>query len=484
MRQVRLRLPACDWFVSVARSMATLQFLGAAGTVTGSKYLLEVRGSRALIDCGLFQGLKELRLRNWESLPVAPSSINWVLLTHAHIDHSGYLPRLVRDGFAGPVLATSATADLLKVLLPDSAKLQEEDAEYANRKGFSKHKPALPLYTEKDANAALKFLRTTAYEELVTLNKFITARFIPAGHILGSSFIEVQVAEPGRPPLKVVFSGDLGRYDEPILNDPAPENDADYLLIESTYGDRLHENTNPKDRLAEIINATVARGGKVVVPAFAVGRTQLLVYYLRELENEGRIPSLPVAVDSPMGAEATRLYAKHHEDHDLEMRRIESMQQNPLATRNFKLVQDRNGSRGLNAQKGPAIIISASGMATGGRVLHHLEQWLPDPASTVLLVGYQAAGTRGRRMQDGEKLIKMHGKMVPVNARIETLSSLSAHADSDEIMRWLGGFSRPPRATFVVHGEPDSAQALRDRIERELGWHAVIPAYKQIVELG
>lgn len=464
--------------------MATLQFLGATGTVTGSKYVLEAHGSRAMIDCGLFQGLKELRLRNWESLAVNPTSITWVLLTHAHIDHSGYLPRLVRDGFKGPVYATTATADLLKILLPDSAKLQEEDAEYANRKGFSKHRPALPLYTEQDAAAALKLIQKVSYEENVPLNKFLSARFIPAGHILGSSFIEVQVNEPERAPVKVVFSGDLGRYDEPILNDPEPENDADYLLVESTYGNRLHDHTSPKDRLAEIINATAERGGKVIIPAFAVGRTQLVVYYLRELEDEGRIPILPVAVDSPMGVEATRLYSKHHEDHDLDMQRVENLQRNPLATRNFSLVQGRSGSKALNTQQGSAIIISASGMATGGRVLHHLAQWLPDPASTVIFAGYQAAGTRGRRLQDGETQVKIHGEMVQVRAHIESISSLSAHADAGEIMRWLRGFKRPPRKTFVVHGEADSAAALRDLIVKELGWDAVIPTYKEVVELS
>lgn len=463
--------------------MASLQFLGASGTVTGSKFLLDVGGSRALIDCGLFQGLKELRLRNWEKLPVNPASITWVLLTHAHIDHTGYLPRLVRDGFKGPVYATLGTAALLKILLPDSAKLQEEDAEYANRKGFSKHSPALPLYTEQDANAALKLIQKVPYQQDVRLNKFLAARFIPAGHILGSSFIEVQITEQGREPLKVVFSGDLGRYDEPILNDPAREADADYLLIESTYGDRLHDPTNPKDRLAEIINATAARGGKIIIPAFAVGRTQTLVYFLRELEDEGRIPVLPVAVDSPMGAEATRLYSRHREDHDFDMTRLQNLNKNPLATRNFSLVQGRNGSKALKDQQGSAIIISASGMATGGRVVHHLAQWLPDRASSVIFVGYQAVGTRGRRLQDGEKRIKIHGELVPVNAHIESIGSLSAHADCGEVMRWLGGFKRPPRKTFVVHGEVGSAIALRDRIVKELGWDVVIPTYKEVVEL-
>jgi metallo-beta-lactamase family protein len=464
--------------------MLTLQFLGATGTVTGSKYVLDAHGSRAMIDCGLFQGPKDLRLRNWESLVVSPASISWVLLTHAHIDHSGYLPRLVRDGFKGPVYATMATADLLKIMLPDSAKLQEEDADYANRRGFSKHRPALPLYTEQDAAATLKLIRKISYEQDIKLNKFFSARFIPAGHILGSSFVEVQVNEPDRAPVKVIFSGDLGRYDEPILNDPAPPPETDYLLVESTYGNRIHDQTSPKDRLAEIINETVQRGGKIIIPAFAVGRTQLLVYYLRELEDEGRIPVLPVAVDSPMGAEATRLYSKHRQDHDFDMQRIANLQRNPLATRNFSLVQGRGGSKALNAQQGSAIIISASGMATGGRVLHHLARWLPDPASAVIFAGYQAVGTRGRRLQDGETHVKIHGEMVPVRARIESISSLSAHADSGEILRWLRGFKRPPRKTFIVHGELDSAEALRALIVKELGWDAIIPIYKEVVELS
>lgn len=465
-------------------AMATLQFLGATQTVTGSKYVLETHGSRAMIDCGLFQGPKEMRMRNWESLAVNPSFITWVLLTHAHIDHSGYLPRLVREGFKGPVFATMATADLLKIMLPDSARLQEEDAEYANRKGFSKHRPALPLYTEQDAAAALKLIQKVSYEQNVALNRFLSARFMPAGHILGSSFIEVKVNESDRAPVRLVFSGDLGRYDEPILNDPAPANEADYLLIESTYGNRLHDQTSPKDRLAEIINATAERGGKVIIPAFAVGRTQLLIYHLRELEDEGRIPVLPVAVDSPMGVEATRLYTKHREDHDFDMHRVENLQRNPLATRNFSLVQGRGGSKALNQQQGSAIIISASGMATGGRVLHHLAQWLPDPASTVIFAGYQAAGTRGRRLQDGERQVRIHGQTVEVRAHIESISSLSAHADAGEIMRWLRGFKKPPRKTFVVHGEVDSSAALRDLIAQELGWDAVVPTYKEVIELS
>jgi metallo-beta-lactamase family protein len=463
--------------------MTTLQFLGATGTVTGSKYALEVGGSRAMIDCGLFQGFKQLRERNWEPLAVNPASFGWALMTHAHIDHTGYLPRFVRDGFTGPVYATAATADLMKIMLLDSARLQEEDAEYANRKGFSKHKPAQPLYTEQDAQTALKQVRPVQYDEEIRLSKFISARFIPAGHILGSSFIRLTITEPDREPFTILFSGDVGRYDEPILNDPSQVDEADYLLVESTYGDRMHESSDPKSRLAEIINATAERGGKVIIPAFAVGRTQLLVYYLRELEDEGRIPILPVRVDSPMGAEATRLYARHKEDHDFDMKRIENLKRNPLATRNFALVTGRSGSKALGAEGGSAIIISASGMATGGRVLHHLAHFLPDPASAVVFVGYQGAGTRGRRLQDGEKEVKIHGQFVPVKAHIESIGSLSAHADSAELLRWLGGFKQPPRETFIIHGEPDSAQALREKIVKELGWKATVPTYKQVVEL-
>jgi metallo-beta-lactamase family protein len=463
--------------------MPALQFLGAAQTVTGSKFVLETEGTRIMVDCGLFQGLKQLRLRNWDSLPINPASIHQVLLTHAHIDHSGYLPRLVRDGFHGPIYATRATSDLLKILLPDSAKLQEEDAEYANRKGFSKHKPALPLYTERDAQAVMRHVQSVNYNQELRLTKSITARFIQAGHILGSSFIEVNVSEQGKAPIRILFSGDVGRYNEPILNDPSAVDRADYLLVESTYGDRVHNQVSPKERLAEIVNTTAARGGKIIIPAFAVGRSQVLVYYLRELEDEGRIPVLPVAIDSPMGAEATRLYQRHHEEHDMDVERMENLHRNPLATHNFSLVQGRMGSKALNDVKGPLIIISASGMATGGRVLHHLERGLPDPVNTVVFVGYQAEGTRGRRLQDGEKEIKIHGQMIPVRSRIESIGGLSAHADSDELLRWLGGFKQAPVTTFVVHGEVTASKTFSEKIVQTFGWKTLIPEYKQTVEL-
>jgi metallo-beta-lactamase family protein len=464
--------------------MTKLHFLGAAGTVTGSKFVLEADGYRVMVDCGLFQGLKELRLRNWEPLPLSPASINDVVLTHAHIDHTGYLPRLVRDGFNGTVYATKATADLLTLMLPDSARIQEEDAAYANRKGFSKHKPALPLYTEADAKAALRLVQGVNYEEPIRLSKFVNASFMQAGHILGSGCVKANVHVPGEAPFSVLFSGDLGRYNEPILNDPAPVHETDYLLIESTYGNRTHEKVNPKDRLAEIINDTVARGGKVIIPAFAIGRTQLLVYYLRELEDEQRIPVVPVIVDSPMGASATRFYAKHKQEHDLDMQRLAEDNRNALATHRFKLVHGREGSKGLNALREPAVIISASGMATGGRIMHHLYHNLPNPKNTVVLVGYQAEGTRGRRLQNGEKTLRLLGEEVPVHARIETVGSLSAHADSSEILRWLREFQRPPRKTFIVHGEPEAAAALRALIVQQLGWTVEIPQYQEVVSLS
>ncbi len=464
--------------------MTKLHFLGAAGTVTGSKFVLDVDGYRVMVDCGLFQGKKELRLRNWEPLPLNPASINNVMLTHAHIDHTGYLPRLVRDGFSGTVYATKATADLLTLMLPDSARIQEEDAEYANRKGFSKHSPALPLYTEADAREALHLLQGVNYEQDIRLSKFVNASYTQAGHILGSGCIKANVHAPGGDPFSVLFSGDLGRYNEPILNDPAPVHETEYLLIESTYGNRTHETVDAKDRLAEIINETVERGGKIIIPAFAIGRTQLLVYYLRELEDENRIPILPVVVDSPMGASATRFYAKHTQEHDLEMQRLHEDNRNALATHKFRLVHGRDGSKGLNALRGSAIIISASGMATGGRIMHHLAHNLPDAKNTVVLVGYQAEGTRGRRLQNGEPTLRLLGQEVAVRARIETVGSLSAHADSSEILRWLREFKRPPRKTFIVHGEPEAASALGALITKQLGWEIAIPQYQEVIHLS
>lgn len=463
--------------------MANIQFLGAARTVTGSKHLIEVGGYRVMVDCGLFQGLKYLRLRNWEPFPLDPASINSVILTHAHIDHTGYLPKLVRDGFGGTVYGTPATVELSRIMLPDSARLQEEDAEYANKSGSSKHKPALPLYSEKDANNACRLLQSVNYHKRIQLTKKLSFEFVTAGHILGSSFVLFDIECSDGATRRVVMTGDLGRYNEPIIHDPSPVEDADYIVVESTYGDREHTDFDVKARLAEIITETVNRGGQVIIPSFAVGRTQLLLYLIRELEDEGRIPIIPVYVDSPMASSATRLYLSHKEDHDLDMKDLLDDRRNPLATQRFNLARTRDESKAINSREEPAIVISASGMATGGRIMHHLRRRLPDERNTVVFVGYQSEGTRGRRLLDGEKEIKIFGQFVPVNAKIERLENLSAHADSREILRWLGGFKRAPKTVFLVHGEPKAQEALKQKIVEKFGWTVEIPEYLQKFEL-
>ena len=463
--------------------MASLQFLGAAQTVTGSKHLLTVDDYRVMVDCGIFQGLKELRVKNWEPFPLPPSSIDAVILTHAHIDHTGYLPCLVRHGFNGKVYGTPGTVDLSNVMLPDSARLQEEDAAYANKRGSSKHQPAAPLYDERDAAAACRLLTPVNNHQRVQLAKNLSFEFTTAGHILGSSFVCFEFENAQGETRKLVMSGDLGRYNEPIIPDPSSVADADYIVVESTYGDREHPDFDVKARLAEIINETANRGGHVLIPAFAVGRTQQLVYLIRELEDEKRIPILPVFVDSPMAVEATKLYLKHKEDHDLEMAALVDEQRNPLATNNFKLARTVDDSKRVSAFEQPSIVISASGMATAGRILHHMRKRLPDANSTMIFVGYQAEGTRGRRLLNGEKEVKIFGQWVPVNARIETLSNLSAHADYRETLRWLGEFKRAPRKVFLVHGEPEPMQSLKKKIEEKFGWTVETPEYLEKFEL-
>ncbi len=463
--------------------MASIQFLGAAQTVTGSRHLLEVDGFRVMVDCGLFQGLKELRLKNWEPFPLPPADIDAVILTHAHIDHTGYLPCLVRHGFKGKVYGTSGTVELSNLMLADSARLQEEDAAYFNKKGTSKHHPAKPLYDERDAAAACRLLTPVDYHQRVELTKNLSFEFVTAGHILGSSFVCFEFQNAQGETRKMVMSGDLGRYDEPIIPDPSSVAEADYIVVESTYGDREHPDYDVKARLAEIINETAQHGGHVLIPAFAVGRTQQLVYLIRELEDEKRIPILPVFVDSPMAVEATKLYLKHGEDHDLEMAALVDEHRNPLATNNFKLSLTVDDSKRVSACEQPSIVISASGMATAGRILHHMRKRLPDTNSTMIFVGYQAEGTRGRRLVNGEKEVKIFGQWIPVNARIETLSNLSAHADYREILRWLGEFKRTPRQVFLVHGEPQPMQALKQKIEDKFGWTVETPEYLQQFEL-
>jgi metallo-beta-lactamase family protein len=457
---------------------ATLTFLGAAGTVTGSQHLLDDGARRLLMDCGLFQGLKELRLRNWAPPRVDAKSLDAVLLSHAHIDHSGALPRLARAGFAGPVFCTRGTADLLRVMLPDAARLQEEEADFANRHKTSSHDPALPLFTTEDADRILGRVRPVDFDQTFAPAPGVETRFASSGHILGAGLIECRIG--GR---LVAFSGDLGRYGAPIMRDPDPVREADVLLVESTYGDRIHPADDHADKLRAAVLRAADKKGWLLIPAFAVGRSQEILYDLRRLEQAGRIPSLPVYLDSPMAIQATVVYAAHPEEHDAELSRAEAGGQRPFAPRRFHLSRTVEDSKRLNATDGPGVIIAGSGMATGGRILHHLRRWLPDAATTVLFVGYQAAGTRGRLLRDGARTVKLLGEVVPVRAEIMVSDAYSAHADRGEILRWLGGFTRPPAMTYVVHGEPPAAAALRDAIERQLGWPAAVAEDGQRVPL-
>jgi metallo-beta-lactamase family protein len=462
--------------------MAKITFLGATGCVTGSKYLVEAGGKRLLVDCGLFQGNKELRLRNWDPLPEDPAQFDWVVLTHAHLDHTGYLPRLVRNGFRGPILCNAATRELCDILLPDSARLQEEDAAHAEQGGYSKHKPALPLYTEEEAQAALQRLQEMPRTGAYRISSQFSVRPHDAGHILGSASLELTINEDGTSTV-VLFSGDLGRYDQPILKDPEPPPRADYLLCESTYGDRDHPTDSPSDALAEVINRVSKRGGVVVIPAFAVGRTQTLMYVLRQLEDAQRIPHLPVYIDSPMAISVTDLYLRHPEDHDLEFTRQEAAG-DPLNAHKVHLARTPEESREINNIITPCIIISASGMATGGRVLFHLARRLPDPRNAVLLAGFQAEGTRGRALLEGAKTVRIHGEDVVVRAEVVELRQFSAHAGRSEILRWLTGLPAPPRQTFMVHGEPAAASSLQAAIQSQFGWRVTLPVYRQSYDLN
>jgi len=454
----------------------TLEFHGGAGTVTGSKFVVDTGAGRLLVDCGLYQGLKELRLRNREAPPVPARSIDAVVLTHAHIDHSGYLPRFLQAGYEGPVYATRGTADLLRILLPDSGRLHEEEAAYHNRHGTSKHTPALPLYTELDGVEAAARVTGVGYEETVPLAPGIAVRFSRAGHILGSAIVRVDLGT-GHDRRRIVFSEDLGRHGAPILPDPSPLGDADVVVVESTYGDRRHSREPIADQLERVIRDAVARGGAIVVPAFAVGRTQELMYHLAALEQADRIPRLPTYVDSPMAISATEVYARHPEDFDDDMRARLASDARPVRPARFRLARSPEESKAINEIAGPVVIVSASGMATGGRVLHHLRRRLPDPRTTVLLTGFQAIGTRGWRLQEGEPTLRIFGEDVPVRARVESVQGLSAHADADGLMRWLGTAARPPRRVHVVHGEPGPAAALAGRIRAELGWDVTVPAH-------
>lgn len=446
----------------------TLTSLGGAGTVTGSKHLIEHGGRKLLVDCGLFQGLKALREMNWQHLPVRAEDIGAVVLTHAHLDHSGYLPKLVREGFKGPIYASSATIDVARLILLDSAFLQEKDAEFANRHGFSRHKPAMPLYDREDADRTLDLFVPVPFHRETEIEDGSRLLLRRAGHILGASTVELNVA--GR---KILFSGDLGRFNDPMMPDPELVRATDYLIVESTYGDRLHPDADPAETLAEVVESTVKRGGTVVIPAFAVGRAQSLLYHLWALKKRGRIPLVPIYVDSPMATDATGLLCVHPDDHRLE----ESVCGEACAVAEY--VRSTDESKALTANRSPKVIISASGMATGGRVLHHIKAFGRDPRSTILFSGYQAVGTRGRALVEGQRSIKIHGEWIDITANVADLSMLSAHADSSEIMRWLRGFANPPRKTFIVHGEPQASAALKDTIERELRWNCSISAMNQ-----
>jgi metallo-beta-lactamase family protein len=452
--------------------MTSLSFLGGAGTVTGSRFLLTGPEGRLLVDCGLFQGLKRLRLRNRDPFPVPPKEVSGVVLTHAHLDHSGYLPVLVRDGFAGPVFATAATCELARILLLDSAHLQEEEAEFANRAGYSKHHPALPLYTRADAEGALERLRPVRWVDTAQVAGF-RLLFRRAGHIPGAATVEVQDRQT-----TLVFSGDLGRPLDPLMHAPAPVKRADYLVLESTYGDRLHPLDDARAVLGEIVRRTAARGGVMVIPAFAVGRVQALLYHLWSLTTRGEIPRLPVFVDSPMASEVTTVCRAYAEEHRLSPDDLAAALDFATFTRSV------DDSKAIDQRGGPMIVISASGMATGGRVLFHLERFAPDHRNTILLGGHQAAGTRGETLKQGARAVKIHGRMVAVEAEVVAFDGLSAHADADEILRWLGAFEAPPRMTFLTHGEPPAAEALRARIASELGWAVRAAADGERVELS
>ena len=465
--------------------MPKITFLGAAGTVTGSKYLIEAEGKKLLVDCGLFEGSKELKQRNWDKLLVDPATIDWVLLTHAHIDHTGYLPRLVRNGYHGPIYSNSATHELCALLLPDSAYLQEEDAAYVARKGYSNHKPPLPLYTVAEAQTTLTQFRVISRIDPFQISPQFSVRGHDAGHILGSSWLELTITEGGKQTL-MVFSGDIGRYDQPILKDPESPTRADYLLCESTYGDREHPSGSVEDELAAVVNETAKRGGAVVIPAFAVGRTQTLMYFLRDLEQKRKIPTLPVFVDSPMAISVTSLYMSHHEDHDEEFTRLEQPgMPDPLSCAEVHMTRTVDESKKINDVVSPCIIISASGMITGGRILHHLAKRLPDSRSTVLIVGYQAEGSGGRVLLDGAKFLRIHNEQIPVRAKIVEIGQLSAHAGRSELVRWLSGFQAPPKQTFLVHGEPAGLNGLRDAIAERYKWpNVMIPDYLQSFDLA
>lgn len=449
----------------------SITFDGAAQTVTGSCHILDLDGRTVLIDCGMYQGSKELRARNWEQFPFDPAKVSAVVVTHAHMDHIGLLPKLCREGFTGPIYATHATIDLARISLPDSGRLQEEDA-YQHKKHKTRQEPILPLYTEKDAYACMKQFHPVAYHAPHPLPGGATWQFLPAGHILGSAFAEVYFANGER----ILMSGDLGRYNTPIIKDPTTVENAEYLVIESTYGDRFHAQEDPMSKLAAVLQSAWRGGRPVLVPSFAIGRTQELLYFISKLQWENKAPRVPIYIDSPMATSVTSVYARCQDELDEEMLQAVAAHLDPFEPEGLRFVRDREASKALNSTKGPLMIIAGSGMANGGRIVHHLMHRLSDPNTIVLFSGYQGEGTLGRRIQDGEPRVRIFGQEIEVRAETQTLGSLSAHADQSEIMRWLKGFKNPPKKTFIVHGEPPAQAALRAKIESELGWNVEVPA--------
>jgi metallo-beta-lactamase family protein len=466
--------------------MAKLTFLGAAGSVTGSKYLVETAGKRLLVDCGLFQGTSELKDRNWKPLPVDPKTIDYAILTHAHLDHTGWLPVLVRDGYRGSIYANPATIELTEILLKDSAHLQEEETAHAKSKKYSSHPEPQSLYTPDDVDPVLRQLKPMPRSGGFDISPEFHVASTDAGHILGSSSLEITITEGGKK-IVVVFSGDIGRYGQVILKDPmTPASNADVLICESTYGDREHQDGDPAELLAQTVNRVVKRGGSIVIPAFAIGRTQTFMYYLRQLEDQQRIPRLPVYVDSPMALSATDLYVKHKEDQNADFIREAGSdgKGDPLDVHEFHLAREAEESKAINKVKTPCIIVSASGMANGGRVLHHLALRLPDARNAVILAGFQAEGTRGRALQEGAKSLNIFWQVVPVGAEIVEMGQFSAHAGKSELLRWLTALPSPPKQTYLTHGEPQAAQALQAAIQEKFKWKAAVARYLDTVPLG